>query len=468
MIARTIRGRLTLWYTAILFAVLVVFGAWVDVVDSHLRVADLDAELRRAGATVAAAVGDEMNEGASLPEAAAEAYKEFGTGGRLLAMRDEAGAAIPGLPDGLPDLVPTAAESATFTRGGEDWRLHVGRHRHGTAAFQVLLAEPLRRTYGERTVLRRTLLVGIPLALALAAGGGFWIARRALSPLRLMAGQARHITDRTPAARLHAPHPGDELGLLAGAFNDLLARLAAALDTQRRFMADASHELRTPVSILRTAAEVTLGREARSEQEYRESLRIVADQAGRLARMVDDMMILARADAGGIRVDGSEFYLDELVSECADDAAVLAGDRNVVVRAHSMAEVSYRGDERLLRQMVMNLLDNGVRHTAAGGEVRVEIAASEGALEIAVTDTGSGVPADDRERIFQRFVRLDPARRQPGGAGLGLPIARTIAEAHGGSLTLAASGPEGSRFVARLPRAPRDARPVIERSSLVS
>ena len=188
MIPLTIRGRLTLWYTAILFAVLVVCGAWVDVVDSHLRVADLDAELARAGATVGAAVGDEMGEGSSLAEAAPEAYKEFGTSGRLLAIRDAAGVSLPGVPDSFADVSGPAAGATTFTRGGYDWRLHVGRHRHGPIAFQVLLAEPLARAYGERTVLRRTLLIGIPVALALAAAGGWWIARRALEPLRLMAG----------------------------------------------------------------------------------------------------------------------------------------------------------------------------------------------------------------------------------------------------------------------------------------
>ena len=138
------------------------------------------------------------------------------------------------------------------------------------------------------------------------------------------------------------------------------------------------------------------------------------------------------------------------------------------VGAPSRGSIRNKDITVFLRQMIMNLLDNGVRHTAAGGLVRVELAASNGVVDIAVIDTGSGVPAEDHERIFQRFVRLDPARSRPGGAGLGLPIARTIAEAHGGTLILAASGPGGSRFVARLPRTPRDDRPVIERSSVVS
>lgn len=456
--ALTIRSRLTLWYSTVLLVVLVLFGAWVYAAELHLRVEHLDRELRRAGTVAAAAVADELDEGASLPDAAPEAYKDLVVPGRMLAIHDAAGIPLAGgWEDGLPaiknDTLGASDEtSATITRADQDWRLSIERRRHREFAYYVVVAEPLAPIYGERAILRRTLLIGIPLALGLAALGGWWIARRALDPVRLMVGQARRITDRTPGFRISVPHPEDELGVLAGAFNELLERLEGALHAQRRFMADASHELRTPVSIVRTAAEVTLGRETRTEQEYRESLGIVAQQARRLARMVDDLMTLERADAGGLTVELADFYLDELVRESVHAAAVLATERRVEVRSPSAPETAFRGDERLLRQMLMNLLDNGIRHTAPGGQVEARVTSLDGSVEIAVADTGCGVPPDERARIFERFIRLDPARSRPGGAGLGLPIARCIAESHGGTLTLAESGPSGSTFVVRLPR----------------
>jgi heavy metal sensor kinase len=442
----------------VLVCVLALFGAWVYVVESRLRLDDVDAELRRAAAAVAAGVDAEMEEEASLADAAPEAYKDFVTPGRMLSIHDAAGVRLAGT--GLPGIgigaAPGAEASAsTVTSGGGEWRLVLLRHRHGAADYHVAVAEPLARFSAERAVLRRTLLVGIPLAVGLAAAGGWWIARRALRPVSLMVGQAREITHHTSGFRLRVPRPEDELGVLARAFNELLERLDGALRAQRRFMADASHELRTPVSVVRTAAEVALSRETRSEPEYREALAVVAEHARRLGRMVDEMLTLARADADGLRLEAADLYLDELLAQCVRDAGVLARERGVEVRGSPAPETPFRGDERLLRQMLMNLLDNAVRHTPAQGHVETLLAARDGLVEIAVKDEGTGVPSEDRERIFERFVRVDAARSRPGGAGLGLPIARCIAEAHGGTLALVDSGPSGSTFLVRLPVARR-------------
>jgi heavy metal sensor kinase len=413
---------------------------------------------------VTAVVDAELDEQASLADAAREAYRDFAVPGRLLAIHDDTGTLLAGTaPAGIEigSLRGPAQSPATLGSGGEQWRWSVLTHRHGRVAYQVAVAEPLASLAAERAVLLRTLLVGIPLALGLAAAGGWWIARRALRPVSLMVEQAREITERSSGFRLLVPHPEDELGVLARAFNELLERLDGALRAQRRFMADASHELRTPVSVVRTAAEVTLERETRAEPEYREALGVVAEHARRLGRMVDDMLTLARADANGMQVELADLYLDELLAECVRDAAVLARERGVQVLCANAPERPFRGDERLLRQMLMNLLDNAISHTPRDGRVEACLSADEGVVEIAVSDGGPGVPPEDRERIFERFVRVDAARSRAGGAGLGLPIARCIAEAHWGTLSLARSGPEGSTFIARLPA-------VIVRSSTVS
>jgi signal transduction histidine kinase len=242
----------------------------------------------------------------------------------------------------------------------------------------------------------------------------------------------------------------DELGQLARAFNGLLARLRQTLETQRAFMADASHELRTPVSVIQSAADVTLARDGRDEREYREALTHVAAESRRLGRLVDDMLVLARADAGGYPLRREPVYLNELAADCQRSVAVLAQGRGVTVDAPANGDVPFCGDESLLRRMILNLLQNAVACTRSGSRVSVDVVPNGRYAFIRVRDEGEGIAESDRARIFDRFVQLDTARRS-AGAGLGLPIARWIAEAHGGSLDLEESGATGSTFRVTLP-----------------
>jgi len=297
-----------------------------------------------------------------------------------------------------------------------------------------------------------TLTIGIAAALAVAVLGGLLIGKLALRPLSAMAAQAAALGERNLTTRLAAPNPHDELGQLASAFNGLLGRLSSVLSSQRQFMADASHQLRTPVSVLRTTADVTLRQPHRPEHDYREAITIVAEQAVRLTKFVDAMFVLSRAEAGGRTLRPEPVYLDEIVADCVRELSVLAAERNVRVAATGDTDVAFVGDDDCLRQLFTNLLDNAVAHTRAGGLVTADTAVAEGQIRVRITDQGDGIAANDRERIFERFTRLD--RRRPG-AGLGLPIARWMAEAHGGTLELDASSSEGSVFVVTLPRAAR-------------
>ena len=207
------------------------------------------------------------------------------------------------------------------------------------------------------------------------------------------------------------------------------------------------------MSVGRTAADVTLSRDARSEQEYRESLRIVGEQARRLSQMVDGMFLLARADAGQRQVMPADFYFDEVVAECVRSTQLLAAGKHVAIETAIAADLSFTGEEGLVRQLATNLLDNAVRHAPANGHVWVSCRVSGPCLELSVSDDGPGVAREHRDRIFDRFVKLDPGRATDGGAGLGLSIARWVAEAHGGTLRLAESGAGRTTFVAVLPYA---------------
>ena len=215
-------------------------------------------------------------------------------------------------------------------------------------------------------------------------------------------------------------------------------------------MADASHELRTPVSVIRSAADVTLSQPQRSAAEYQDSIGIIAEQAKRLTRLVEDLFLLSRADVKGRPITSERFYLDDVVAECVRAAEVLGGPKQIHFEITTEKDVEIEADEDLVRRMLLNVLENAVRYNPPNTHVRVTLHRHLDRAQISISDDGAGIPPQDRERIFERFVRLD--QKSSTGAGLGLPIARWIAEAHGGSLALddSTNGP-GSTFTVRLP-----------------
>ena len=348
-------------------------------------------------------------------------------------------------------LHPESGSVTTVKTPSGAWRLHVRPETFGDTSMTLVLASPLEEVGREQREVQQAMMIGIPIALLIALAGGYWLATVGLRPITDMARQASALA---PTGREHLAGQDrtDEIGLLAHAFNGLLARLRTTLGTQRQFMADASHELRTPVSIIRTAADVALTKDRRTPEEYRETLAIIKSESERLSRLVADMLVLARADAGGYQLRPVDLYLDDIVADCQRAVAVLAAQRGVKVQCGQCPEVAFKGDEDLLRQLVVNVLTNAVQHTPAGGIVTIDLTQSGSDISIRIVDTGSGIPIEERERIFDRFVQLDAARRGVG-TGLGLPIARWIAEAHSGSLILEKSGPDGSRFCVRLPAA---------------
>jgi len=447
----SIRARLTAWYCLVLVLVLATGALAVSVVQGRLALQRLDGELDRLMLTLEGVMRTEFNEGLDLQGAADEASSEVVAPDRTLVLTRPDGAllAVWGLPLGsgwrpqtegstVKTLVLASARLRILSRP-------VVYHEHH---YVAAVMAPLQALEAEDAELWLALTIGVMVALGVAGVGGWFVGWQTLRPLSDMATQAAAITERDPSARLRASNSGDELGRFAAAFNGLLDRLAAALNAQRQFMADASHELRTPVSVVHTTAQVTLARERRSEGDYRESLTIVEEQSARLARLVDAMFLLSRAEAQGIPLVREPLYLDDLVAECARALRVFANERGVEVETCGDAEVTFFGDNTLLRQMVGNLLDNAIRHATPGGKVAATLTRTPAAVTIRVTDDGEGIPSHEQERIFERFVRLDTRSR---GAGLGLPIAKWIAEAHGGRLMLESSNAGGSCFSVTLP-----------------
>jgi signal transduction histidine kinase len=448
----SIRLRLTAWYSLVVVAVLVAGAIAVAIVQQRLALERLDGELQRLMLTLQGVMRTEFSEGLDLQRAADEASIEVIAPDRtqVLVRPDGALLAMWGQPfprDWRPRPSPGALD--TIVVGSRRFRVFSQSVTHQKERYSAAVIVSLELLEAEHSELLLALGAGVIVALAVAAAGGLVVGYQTLRPLSDMATQAQAISERDLSARLHTRHRDDELGLLAATFNGVLDRLASALHGQRQFMADASHELRTPVSVIRTTAQVTLGGSGRVENEYRESFEIVTEQSARLARMVDDMFLLSRAEANTVPLIREHLYLDDLVAECARALRVLANDRAVTVVTEGDSEVAFCGDNMLLRQMVANLLENAIRHGRPAGTVAATVTSTPTDVTIRITDDGDGVPPHEQARIFRRFVRLSTGT---AGAGLGLPIARWIAEAHGGSLVLASSGPEGSCFVVCLPR----------------
>jgi signal transduction histidine kinase len=396
----------------------------------------------------------------------------FDSAGRLLARGD--------VPDGHgswrhgvfpPDSVTATARRLAATAGMEPIFATIADDEGGFRALaeatrladQRLVVVAVQTRHAVTETLEQVAagyFIVIPLLLLMATAGGYMLARRSLAPMAEMTQRTRAIGAMNLNERLSARDPHDEVGQLAGVVNDLLARVETALANQRRFVADASHELRTPVATVCAEADVTLGAETRPEAEYRESLHVVRDAGRRLSRVVEDLFLLARIDAGHLPVAQEPLYLDELVTDVARSLRALAQSRAVRIEVAQGIEAPLVGDEALLGRLLLNLMDNAIKHSPENGVVRVRLWSAEGAYHVEVSDQGGGVPAEVREQIFERFFRVDQSRSHTdrsatGGAGLGLSIARWIAEAHGGALVY---GPGqgarvgvGATFVASIP-----------------
>jgi heavy metal sensor kinase len=359
-------------------------------------------------------------------------------------------------------LVEDANRYALVTRESRqgEARLVVKGFRSSSGSDYLIAAEePNHGVAGTLALLRNALLIAVPIFLLFSCAAGWFLAERALAPIAAMSQRARTISEKNLDARLPVANERDELGELAVVFNELLDRLERAfgqLETaysqMRRFLADASHELRTPVAAVRGEVQVALKRE-RSGEEYRESLGVIHEEAVHMSRIVDDLFTLARADAGDRSIDRRPFYLEELAAEVCRIARPLARERTIGLELDSQAsELQVSGDEALVRRAVLNLVDNAMKYTEPGGSVRLAVSRDGAHARLDVSDTGIGIALEEHERVFERFYRVDRARvRSEGGAGLGLAIVRWAMEEHGGTVTVSSEPGFGSTFSILIP-----------------
>jgi two-component system OmpR family sensor kinase len=459
----SVRARLTLWYVFVFGSLLVGFSVLIYALLSRGLYARFDHSLSNAARATAVEFLSEIDEsGGDAAAGAAETLKELQLpnnytvifeGNKLLASNFPEGerfAASQQWPPAIRDEQVSFHTIQGFGKAGA--RMAVV---HATASghdYYVGVAEPLHGLIEQIETIRRIFYVGLPATLLVAGVSGFVLAKKSLSPVIGMSEQAKRISATNLQERLKVSNPCDELGRLAETFNELLSRLDRSFENMREFIADASHELRTPLSIIRGEADVALSQD-RSATEYKEALAVIQDEAKRLSFIVDDMLALARADAGQHPLKFEEFYLNDLVEDACRAAQVLAMRKGVALRLDLNEDVAFHGDEVLLRRLIMNLLDNAIKYTPAGGSVSVRLVSEPERVKFIVSDTGIGIPAESAPHVFERFYRADKARsRADGGSGLGLAIARWVAEAHKGSIDLISSPDQGSEFIVSLPR----------------
>lgn len=480
----SVRARLTLWYTAVLVLVLVVLSLTTGFVFLRSVERRMDADLEELSEAFLVTLRAEMEDQPgpdTFRTAAKVAIAEHLFRDHVYGIVDSAGKMIVSSLEGAPtssaksapppDLLNSSSFQEFFSaasraeqffgrvrgaRGG--YRAFARRFSARSNTYTLIILQSLHPQKEMLEEVTGTFAWVIPIAILLASGGGYFLARKSLAPVVAMSSHAGRIGAANLHERLAVHNERDELGQLARSFNSLLDRLSESFERQRRFMADASHELRTPVAILRGEAEVALSQQARSLAEYRESLGVLHQEAERLTHIVEDLFTLTRADAGQYQLQPRDFYLDELVTECVHSARTLALAKKISLTFDGAAESPIHADESLLRRMILNLLDNAIKYTPESGRVTVTCRRKGDKYTLSITDTGTGIPAELQPRIFERFFRADEARSRSqsdgGGAGLGLAISRWIAEAHQGRLELTRSDSTGSTFTASLPSEP--------------
>jgi signal transduction histidine kinase len=412
-----LRLRLTAWYVGTLGVILVLLGMGLFVVIRHQFARQLDTSLRQANLELQRAAAIREQESRTAKGAVVDAVDELHIPDRMLYLFDSAGHPIkPPIADAwirqeaLRAAAEGAADAQRHVRHQGTVRLHAERFTLPSGTPMVAVAAADQVELEDQYAALIVVFGGAALAaLVLVAAGGYFLSRKSTEPVE------RNITH------------------------------------MRRFMADAAHELRTPVAVMRTTAEVALQQE-RGPGSYQNALGVVEREAERLGGIVDDLLTLARADAGERTVQRQRVFLDDIALDAAEAARTLAVAKGVGLDVGTFEEAALEADPTLIRQLIMNLVHNAIKFTPAGGQVRIDVETRDGHPVLVVADTGVGIAPEHLPYVFDRFFRGDPARVRSEGAGLGLSIARWIAEVHHAEISLDSTPGHGTRVEVVFPR----------------
>lgn len=446
--------RLALWTSVVLAASFAAGFAWVHHGLDQILQARNDVFLeRKAAELLAAADQGAPGVGAELEAEIAREVLAYEADGLVMVLRSPGQTIVQPRTESALALEAARVEPgepADRVLGGDSVPYRVLGAASRSGRTRLVLGISLRETRATLAAFDRRVAGGSLAFLAIAAGGGFLLARLALKPVSESIRAARRLDPEQLTERLPRTGSGDELDELAGTINDLLDRLAAYHRQVIRFTADASHELRGPLAAMRAAVDVALGK-PRELEDYRDALASLGEQCERLTALVSGLLLLARADAGAVRIEHQAVDLAALARAVVELFEPLAEERGVRLEASCGAAVAVVGDPSRLRQLATNLLDNAIRFAAPAGTARLTVEERAEQVILEVSDDGSGIAPEHLPHVFDRFYQVDPARSS-GGGGLGLSICQWIVRAHGGTITVASASGRGTVFTVKLPR----------------
>ena len=456
------------WYVGTVIVVMATFSLLLYHSLRRSLLASMDDALRNTAQDITAALHEEHDEavGVLISECVAEKHHAGQVQVLIRAAygpQDQVLAVFTGEP-AAESLPLTKAARGAALRGsasfetsgpvhGSAWRMLTFAARDARMPYVVQVGMSLKSVTETLRRLVLTLIVSVPLLLAVLTVFGYFFIREAFQPVRRMVATVHGIRADDLSRRITDVESPDEIGELAATFNAMLGRIEHAFDEMRQFSSDAAHELKTPLTALRGEMEVALRKE-REPAEYRTVLESGLEEAAKLERIVDDLLLLARTDAASGTPGNEPVAVDEVVLEAHEETRKLAERMGISLVLSDLDEVRIRGNALLLRRLLVNLIDNGIKYNRPGGNVSVTLGLeSEGnEARLVVEDTGIGIPAESLPHLFDRFYRVDKARsRDVGGTGLGLAIVKRVAEAHGGTVTAESTPGKGSRFTVVLP-----------------
>jgi len=459
---RSIRFRLTAWYSTVLALALAIFGVFTWFAVREILFHAVDETLVDRVEGVRRFMENQI--GALSVEEIRDEFKEhsvLGPGGDLFQVCDAAGVWLyrsaslenDAVPIHLPATVPAKGLVEDRQVAGTSLRFLSRSVTVLGKPYTIQVAAPTHELVEGLTGFKWVLILLVPVVLLAATAGGWWMSRRALQPVDQVTATARSIGEQNLGKRLPVPNTEDELQRLSETLNQMLDRIEGAFHRVTQFTADASHELRTPVALIRTTSEIAL-RKHRSDAEYREALDEVHAESVRTTGLIENLLTLARADAGKETLDRTPVDLASLVLEVSGQAEKLAQQKGITLACQAPEGIApISGDRDTLRRLFFILLDNAVKYTPPGGQIQVGINQSPEKVTVEVCDSGGGISQQDLPHIFERFYRSDKSRnRDSGGAGLGLSLAKWIVEAHGGFIEVESAVDSGSTFRVALPK----------------